>query len=141
MPREFSAGGVLVRRMRGRWFVAAIRPGGKAPGTWALPKGLVGRGERPEDTAVREVAEETGLRARVIAPLGTIDYWFVVDGRRVHKVVHHFLLEPLAGQLSDADVEVSEVAWIPFAELPSRLRYDSERRLLDRAGELLADSA
>ena len=59
MKREFSAGGVLVRRLRGRWVFAAIRPAGKKPGVWALPKGLIGRGEKPEETALREVAEET----------------------------------------------------------------------------------
>ena len=73
---------------------------------WSLPKGHVEAGETPVDTAVREVEEETGIRGTVLAPLGTIDFWFVADRRRVHKTVHHFLLEAQGGELSDADVEV-----------------------------------
>ena len=69
MPREFSAGAVLVRRLRGRWWLAAIRPGGKPKGTWALPKGNIGRGESPEATALREVTEETGLEGTSLGKL------------------------------------------------------------------------
>ena len=112
---------------------------------WSLPKGHIEAGETPEDTAVREVAEETGIIGEVVAPLGIIDFWFVADGRRVHKTVHHFLLlaaDPVDGlELSDEDVEVSEVAWVPLEEVASRLAYADERRLLDRVPDLLADTA
>ena len=108
---------------------------------WSLPKGHIEEGETPEDTAVREVAEETGITGRVVAALGSIDYWFSVPDKRIHKVVHHYLLEARGGELSDADVEVSEVAWVPLAELPARLAYDGERRLVATAAKLLADSA
>ncbi len=108
---------------------------------WSLPKGHIEAGETPEDTAVREVAEETGIIGEVVAPLGIIDFWFVADGRRVHKTVHHFLLRALGGELCDDDVEVAEVAWVPLAELESRLAYADERRLIRRATELLLDSA
>jgi len=77
----------------------------------------------------------------IVAALGTIDFWFVAEGRRVHKTVHHFLLRAVGGELSDADVEVSEVAWVPFAELAARLAYPDERELIVRAGRLLADTA
>jgi NUDIX domain. len=90
---------------------------------------------------VREVEEETGIIGRVVAPLGTIDFWFVAEDRRVHKTVHHFLLRALGGELCDDDVEVAEVAWVPLGELESRLAYADERRLIRRATELLADSA
>src|SRR5438046_8343836 len=79
---------------------------------WSLPKGHIEEGETPEQTAVREVAEETGISSTVVRPLGTIDYWFVADNRRIHKTVHHFLLQATAGELSDADIEVTEVAWV-----------------------------
>ena len=112
---------------------------------WSLPKGHLEAGETPEDAAVREVEEETGIRGTVLASLGTIDFWFVAEGRRVHKTVHHYLLlvtDPVHGlELSDADVEVSEVAWVPLDELPGRLAYADERRLLDRVPDLLADTA
>jgi 8-oxo-dGTP pyrophosphatase MutT (NUDIX family) len=90
---------------------------------------------------VREVEEETGIIGTVVAPLGTIDFWFVAEDRRVHKTVHHFLLRARGGELSDTDVEVSEVAWVPLAELEGRLAYADERRLIRRATELLQDPA
>ncbi|MBN9376298.1 MAG: NUDIX domain-containing protein, partial [Cellulomonas sp.] len=94
---------------------------------WSLPKGHIEAGETAEQAAVREVEEETGIIGRVVAPLGTIDFWFVAEDRRVHKTVHHFLMRALGGELSDLDVEVSEVAWVPLDELESRLAYADER--------------
>jgi len=108
---------------------------------WSLPKGHIEAGETAEQTAVREVAEETGIQSKVLHPLGTIDYWFVAEDRRVHKTVHHFLLEALGGELSDEDVEVTEVAWVPLGELEELLAYADERRLVRRAAELLTESA
>ena len=105
---------------------------------WSLPKGHIEDGETVEETAVREVKEETGISARVLQPLGTIDYWFVAERRRVHKTVHHFLLESTGGELSDEDVEVTEVAWVPLAELETRLAYSDERKLVRKAKELFA---
>src|SRR5438034_10612990 len=90
--REFSAGGVLVRRLGGRWMVAAIRPGGRPEGLWALPKGRIDEGESGEATALREVAEETGARGRSLGKLGDVRYWFVWEGERIFKVVSFFLL-------------------------------------------------
>jgi 8-oxo-dGTP pyrophosphatase MutT (NUDIX family) len=108
---------------------------------WSLPKGHVEAGETHEAAAVREVEEETGIRGRVLAALGTIDYWFVAEDRRIHKTVHHYLLEASGGELSDEDIEVDEVAWVPLTELRDRLAYAGERRLADTAAGLLADSA
>jgi 8-oxo-dGTP pyrophosphatase MutT (NUDIX family) len=108
---------------------------------WSLPKGHVEPGETVQQTAVREVTEETGISGRIVAPLGTIDFWFVADGQRVHKTVHHFLLLAESGELSDADVEVAEVEWVPLAEVSRRLAYDDERRLLASVPALLADPA
>src|SRR5271170_88598 len=92
MKREFSAGGVLVRMLDGRWMVAAIQPAGKPAGVWALPKGRIGPGESAEATALREVAEETGARGRPLARLGSTQYWFNWEGERVFKVVAFFLI-------------------------------------------------
>lgn len=104
---------------------------------WSLPKGHIELGETAEQTAIREVAEETGIQGSVLAALGSIDYWFVTEGRRVHKTVHHYLMRFLGGELSDDDVEVSEVAWVPLKELPDRLAYADERRLAEVADELI----
>lgn len=108
---------------------------------WSLPKGHIEIGETAEQAAVREVEEETGIIGRVVAPLGIIDFWFVAEDRRVHKTVHHFLMRALGGELSDSDIEVAEVAWVPLDELESRLAYADERRLIRRAAELLEDTA
>lgn len=105
---------------------------------WSLPKGHIEDGETTEETAVREVKEETGISAHVLRPLGTIDYWFVAERRRVHKTVHHFLLEATGGELSDEDVEVTEVAWVPLADLEDKLAYADERKLVRKARQLFA---
>src|SRR3712207_3055657 len=98
VPREVSAGGVCVRRLRGRWTVAAIRPRGKPPGVWALPKGIVDRGERPDVTALREVAEETGLRGDLVAKLGDVRYVYTRAGARIFKVVTFYLVRYRSGR-------------------------------------------
>jgi 8-oxo-dGTP pyrophosphatase MutT (NUDIX family) len=139
---ETSAGGLVVDRSAGAPRAALIgRVDRRGRLLWSLPKGHLEAGETAEDAAVREVEEETGIRGRVLAALGTIDYWFVAEDRRIHKTVHHYLLEAAGGQLSDDDVEVDEVAWVPLAELTDRLAYAGERRLAETAAGLLADTA
>jgi 8-oxo-dGTP pyrophosphatase MutT (NUDIX family) len=139
---ETSAGGLVVDRTDGVPRVALIgRLDRRGRLLWSLPKGHVEAGETHEAAAVREVEEETGIRGTVLAALGTIDYWFVAEDRRIHKTVHHYLLEASGGELSDEDVEVDEVAWVPLSELAGRLAYAGERRLAETAADLLADSA
>ncbi|MEZ5117443.1 MAG: NUDIX hydrolase [Candidatus Nanopelagicales bacterium] len=138
---ETSAGGLVVDRSVDPQAAAVIgRHDRRGRLVWSLPKGHLEEGETPEDAAIREVEEETGIRGRVLAPLGVIDFWFVVEDRRIHKTVHHYLLEAVGGELSDEDIEVVEVAWVPLEELPGRLTYADERRLLGRVSELLADA-
>jgi 8-oxo-dGTP pyrophosphatase MutT (NUDIX family) len=108
---------------------------------WSLPKGHLEPGETAEDAAIREVAEETGIQGKILGSLGTIDFWFIADGRRVHKTVHHYLLEAVSGELSDSDIEVTAVEWVPLAAIAGRLAYPDERGLIDAAGRLLAESA
>ncbi|KUI11868.1 NUDIX hydrolase [Mycobacterium lehmannii] len=138
---ETSAGGLVIDGIDGpkESQVAALigRIDRRGRMLWSLPKGHIEMGETAEQTAVREVAEETGVQGSVLAALGSIDYWFVTEGRRVHKTVHHYLMRFLGGELSDEDVEVTEVAWVPLKELPKRLAYADERRLAEVAGELI----
>ena len=103
MRREFSAGGVVVRRMRGRWWIAAVRPRRDAgrPVVWALPKGLIDAGERGLETAVREVFEETGLRAAGDRKLGDVRYVYTWEGERIFKVVWFFLLHATGGRIGE----------------------------------------
>ncbi|GGL26352.1 hypothetical protein GCM10011588_46450 [Nocardia jinanensis] len=139
--RETSAGGLVVDGLDGppeaRCAALIGRTDRRGRLLWSLPKGHIEEGESSEQTAIREVAEETGIQGLVVAELGSIDYWFVTEGRRVHKTVHHFLLRSVGGELSDADVEVTQVDWVPLSELNSRLAYADERRLAEVANRLI----
>jgi 8-oxo-dGTP pyrophosphatase MutT (NUDIX family) len=140
MRREFSAGGVVVRRVRGEWRLAAIRPGGRAK-VWALPKGLVGPGENPGDTALREVLEETGVRGRLVEKLGDVRYVYTWEGERVFKVVSFFLVRYSGGRLGDITAEfrheVDEARWLPLEEAPRLLAYQGEREMAAKALQLI----
>lgn len=139
---EFSAGGLVVDLAgevpRGALIARTDRHGRLL---WSLPKGHIEAGETPEQAAVREVEEETGIAGVVVAELGTIDFWFVAEGRRIHKTVRHFLMRATGGELSDADIEVTEVAWVPLPEIRAQLAYPDERGLVDTADRLLAETA
>src|SRR3954465_15340875 len=141
MRREFSAGGVLVRRLRGRWHLAAIRPAGKPEGAWALPKGVIGPGERSAETAVREVAEETGAEGRLDGKLGDVRYVYTWAGERVFKVVSFYLLRYSGGRLGELPPEhaheVAEARWLPLEEAPKLLAYKGERDMARKALDLL----
>ena len=140
MRREFSAGGVVVRRLRGAWHLAAIRPAGKT--VWALPKGLVGRGEDPAATAVREVAEETGVEATLLEKLGDVRYVYTWNGERVFKVVSFFLLRYSRGRLGDLPPahahEVAAAQWLPLGEASSLLAYKGEKEMAETARSRLS---
>jgi 8-oxo-dGTP pyrophosphatase MutT (NUDIX family) len=143
VKREFSAGGVLVRRLNGRWMMAAIRPQRPGPAVWALPKGHIDEGERGEATAVREVREETGVEGRSLGKLGDVRYWFNWDGERIFKVVSFFLVRYVRGRLGDLPEafrhEVAEVRWIPLEDAPQVLSYGGERDMARKAWERLSE--
>lgn len=137
---ETSAGGLVVHPVTGEAaLIGRLDRRGRL--LWSLPKGHIEAGETAEQAAVREVEEETGIIGEVLAPLGTIDFWFVAEDRRVHKTVHHYLMRALGGELSDEDIEVSEVAWVPLDALEGRLAYADERRLIRHAANLLEETA
>ena len=142
---ERSAGGIVVDVVDGFALIAVIARRNRAGRIeWCLPKGHVEPGETLVETAAREVAEETGIMGRVLIELGTIDYWFATSTCRVHKYVHHYLLEALGGQLSvenDPDREAIDAEWIRLDEVHLRLTFPNERRIAQTAWQRLAGTA
>ncbi|MCC9067807.1 NUDIX hydrolase [Arthrobacter cryoconiti] len=140
---EISAGGVVIEHFDGGLrvaIIARINRGGRLE--WCLPKGHPEGEESYAEAAVREIEEETGIAGDILAPLGSIDYWFTVSGHRVHKTVHHFLLRATGGFLTienDPDHEAVDVAWVPIEDLGRKLSFPNERRITDLARELLPE--
>jgi 8-oxo-dGTP pyrophosphatase MutT (NUDIX family) len=128
--------------MRGAWWLAAIRPAGKED-VWALPKGLIGRGEKAADTALREVEEETGVEARPLEKLGDVRYVYTWKGERVFKVVSFFLFRYVRGRLGNLPAayrhEVAETRWLPLEAAPRLLAYKGEREMAATALQLIDD--
>jgi 8-oxo-dGTP pyrophosphatase MutT (NUDIX family) len=124
--------------------MAAIRPGGREK-VWALPKGLVGEGEAPADTALREVTEETGVRGRLVEKLGDVRYVYVWEGERVFKIVSFYLVRYSAGRLGDITDEfrheVAETRWLPLDDAPRLLTYKGEREMAAKALQLIDERA
>ena len=139
---ETSAGGVVISVKDGWAYVAVIarrNRGGRLE--WCLPKGHLEGSETAEEAAIREVSEETGITGRVLRHLASIDYWFSSTDRRVHKVVHHFMIEALSGTLTtenDPDQEAEKVEWVRIDKVSSRLAYPNERRIISSARDILA---
>jgi 8-oxo-dGTP pyrophosphatase MutT (NUDIX family) len=131
VEREFSAGGLVVRRFRGRPFLAAVRVKGGT--VLALPKGHIDKGESAKEAATREVREETGLDAEPVEKLGDIRYWYSRDGRRIFKVVSFYLFRYRSGSVQNHDHEVDSAEWIPLEEAPRMLAYKGEREMAEAA--------
>ena len=125
VEREFSAGGVVVRRFRGRPFIAAVRV--KNGTVLALPKGHIDGGETAPEAAAREVREETGVEGELVEKLGDVKYWYQREGKRVFKVVSFFLFRYVRGSVRDHDHEVDSAEWVALDEAPELLAYRGER--------------
>jgi 8-oxo-dGTP pyrophosphatase MutT (NUDIX family) len=154
MPREISAGGIVLRQISGTWHVALIEPQReeskparkRSRAVLVLPKGLVDSGEKPAATAVREVREETGIHAEVVTKLADIKYVYVRtwgDGERVFKIVSFYLLRYLSGEIDDVTpemrIEVKRALWVPLAEAAGQLVYRNERKVLQQAQTYLQE--
>ena len=139
---QTSAGGVVFRREGDRVEVVIVAVGPN--NRWQLPKGLVDKNEKPEVTAVREAREEGGVTSEVVAHIDTIEYWYagLESGIRVrfHKRVHFYLMRYLSGETKDHDWEVNEARWIPIEDAAAQLEFDNEKRVMERAVELIGES-
>jgi 8-oxo-dGTP pyrophosphatase MutT (NUDIX family) len=137
--RATSAGGIVVRRSRdGYELVLGRRRRERNGDAWTLPKGQPNSGESLEETALREVAEETGLDVGIVRPLGKVEYFFVQSGTRFHKTVHFFLMQPTGGDLDAHDHEFEEVRWVSLPEAEAIMSYPTEREVVARAAAELA---
>lgn len=136
---EFSAGDLVVNGLDGEDPTAAIigRAGRGGRIQWSFPKGHIEIGERPEQAATREIAEEIGIRGDVLTALGRIEYWFRAPSAIMHKTVHHYLLRFREGELAANDHEVDDVTWVPIEALPSWLAHTDERQLAKQAAALM----
>lgn len=126
---EISAGG-LVRSADGSKALLIGRHDKRGRTLWSLPKGHIEPNESPEQAAVREVGEETGIEAVIVRHLGTIDFWFMADGKRIHKTVHHYLMDAVGGVLTAQTAEVDDVAWFDLDRVVAQLAYSDERKLI-----------
>lgn len=137
-----SAGGIVVRFDDGvPSLVVGARRRDHDMLTWTLPKGTPNPGETREETALREVHEETGLEVRITDILESIEYWFIQRGTRIHKTVHYFLMEPVGGDLDRHDHEFDQVRWVRFDEAAGLLTFETERDLVERAAEVVEPPA
>jgi 8-oxo-dGTP pyrophosphatase MutT (NUDIX family) len=137
--REFSAGGLVVRQMRGRPYIAAVRV--KDGSLLALPKGHIEPGESGAETAIREVREETGVDGTLVEKLDDIRYWYTRDGARVLKVVSFFLLRYRSGSVRDYQrAEVDGAEWVPLEEAPDLLAYSGEKEMARAALSKVAEA-
>jgi 8-oxo-dGTP pyrophosphatase MutT (NUDIX family) len=140
--RATSCGGILLRDHDGITEICLgkrQRSMGRSGTTWSLPKGTPNNGESTDETALREVAEETGLEVRIVAPVGPIEYFFTQDGQRIHKTVHYFLMEAVGGSLDGHDHEFDEVRWLPIEEARRLMSFETERQIVEEALPLVAN--
>jgi len=133
-----SAGGIVIRYENDTpQFVVGRRKRDRDGATWTLPKGTPIEGETLEETALREVGEETGLRVRIVSPLDSIRYTFTQRGTRIHKTVHYYLMHATGGDTARHDHEVSEARWVPLTEALKLMTYPNEREMVRRGADAL----
>jgi 8-oxo-dGTP pyrophosphatase MutT (NUDIX family) len=137
---EISAGGLVIDKSGTKGLLIGridAKDQNRERLLWSLPKGHIEEGESPEEAALREVKEETGIESEISKSLGVIDFWFMAGGKRIHKTVHHFLFREKGGRISPQVSEVDDVRWFPLEEIVDRLAYPDEKKLIARSKEML----
>lgn len=138
MKFEFSAGGVVVKKENDHNLILVSQH--SQHHGWVFPKGLIGdhiKGEQKEDTAIREVEEETGAKGKIIKPLTPVEYWYVFEDEKIKKTVYYFLMEFLSGDITKHDNEMENVEWLPESEVENRLTYPSDKKVWQEASKLI----
>ena len=136
---EVSAGGLVIDESGTKGLLIGrrdLKDASRERLLWSLPKGHIEAGETPEQAAIREVSEETGIQSEISRELGIIDFWFMAGGKRIHKTVHHYLFREVGGVLAPQVSEVDDVGWFPLEEIISLLAYPDEKKLIAKSGEL-----
>jgi len=139
MKIQFSAGGVVYKKQGGQNLILVCQH--SQHHGWVFPKGLIGdhiEGEQKEDTALREVEEETGVKGKIIRLLNPIDYWYVFEEEKIHKTVYYFLMENVSGDITKHDLEMENVEWLVESEVEKRLTYPADKKVWQEAKQLLA---
>ena len=138
MKFEFSAGGVVAKKDNGKTLILTSQH--SQHHGWVFPKGLIGdhvKGEQKEDTAIREVEEETGVKGKIIKPLTPVEYWYAFKGEKIKKTVYYFLMEYVSGDITNHDWEMENVEWLPESEVKKRLTYPSDKKVWQEASKLI----
>lgn len=143
MQFQFSAGGVVFKKseiINRKSEILILVSQHSAHHGWVFPKGLIGdkvKGEKKEDTALREVAEETGAKGKIIKALKPVEYWYVFEGEKIKKTVYYFLMEYVSGDINKHDMEMENVEWLPEEAVENRLTYPSDKQVWQEARQLL----
>lgn len=138
MKFQFSAGGIVCKKENGKTLILVSQH--SQHHGWVFPKGLIGdhvEGENKEQTALREVKEETGVEGKIIKALEPVDYWFVMDNEKIHKTVYYFLMEYVDGDITQHDHEMEAVEWFPSEKVEKRLTYKSDKIVWKEAKKLI----
>ena len=138
---EISAGGLVIDSSGTKGLLIGridLKDQSREKLLWSLPKGHIEAGESPEQAAIREVREETGIESEIQKSLGVIDFWFMAGGKRIHKTVHHFLFKEVGGKIAPQVSEVDDVRWFPLDEIVTKLAYPDEKKLITRSKDLLS---
>lgn len=138
MKFEFSAGGIVYRKEKGKAFILVGQHSGHHG--WVFPKGLIGdyvKNEGKEDTALREVEEETGVKAKIVKPIEPIEYWYVFEGQKIKKTVYYYIMEYISGDIKNHDWEMENVEWLKKEEIEARLTYPSDKKIWKEASKLI----
>jgi len=141
MKFEFSAGGIVYKKESGRMFILVAQH--SQHHGWVFPKGIIGdhkKGEKKEETAVREVGEETGIKGKIIKPLQPITYWYNFEGEKIKKTVYYFLMEFVEGDIKNHDWEMEDVKWLPIEEVENKLTYKSDKQVWEEAKKFIITS-